>query len=148
MFKHLLVTLDGTPRGESVIPHAADLARAMGAEITLLRVVESAGSDWNERGAIGRGSADTTIPSQIAERARTYLERIASHLSERGVRANAIVRQGHPARQIISVAKELDVDAIAMATHPRRGLNRLMSGSIAEQVLHESSLPLLLVHAA
>ena len=50
MFKHLLVTLDGSQRAESVIPHAIDIAKTMGDELTLLRVVDAANSDWSERG--------------------------------------------------------------------------------------------------
>ena len=59
-----------------------------------------------------------------------------------------MVKQGAPAKQIVATAKESDADAITMATHSRRGFNRLMFGSVAEEVLHESQLPILLVRAA
>ncbi len=147
MFTHVLVTLDGTPRGESVIPYAADIARSMRAELTLLRIVESGTTDWSERGAIGKASADATIRSLFLEQAQTYLDRVAAQLASTGATAHTLVRQGQPARQIVTTAKELDVDAIAMSTHSRRGINRLMFGSVAEQVLHETSLPVLLIRA-
>ena len=147
MFRHLLVTLDGSPRGESVIPYVSDIARAMGSELTLLRVVESASADWSERGAIGKASADATIRSLFAEQAESYLERVSVQLAAAGAKVRGVVRQGQPARQIVAVARELEVDAIAMSTHSRRGINRLMFGSVAEQVLHETSLPVLLVRS-
>jgi nucleotide-binding universal stress UspA family protein len=149
MFKHLLVTLDGTQRSEAVIPHALDIARSMGARITLLRVVDAVNSDWSERGAMGKGSASAaTIRSLFAEQAQSYLDRVASQLSSSGIEAATMVCQGHAGKQIVTTAKDVDADAIAMATHSRRGLNRLMFGSVAEEVLHESSLPVLLIRAA
>lgn len=148
MFKHLLVTLDGTPRAETVIPHAVDIARTMGAEISLLRVVEAVNSDWSERGAIGKGQeAESTIRTMFTEQAESYLARLTEEVRRAGIGANAVVRQGPPARTIVGYAHESSADAIAMATHSRRGLNRLMFGSVAEYVLHESSLPVLLVRA-
>ena len=147
MFKHLLVTLDGSPRGESVLPYAADLARSTGAELTLLRIIESAAAEWSERGAIGKASADATIHSLFLEQAGAYLERIGAQLKGGGATVQMIVREGNAAKQIIATAKDLRVDAIAMATHSRRGISRLMFGSVAEQVLHETSLPVLLIRS-
>jgi len=143
MYRHILVTLDGSPRGEAVIPHAIHLALSMGAELTLLRVVDTISAEWSERGVLGRPSGR----SPLADHAEAYVGRIATAVRERGVKTHTTVRQGAPAQQIMAAVKELDVDAIAMATHSRRGFNRLMFGSVAEQVLHESSLPVLLIRA-
>ena len=148
MFKHLLVTLDGSPRAESVIPHAIDIATSMGAEVTLLRIVDAANSDWSERGAIGKSQVATSIKSTYVDQATAYLDRVADQLRAAGVTARALVRQGHAAKQIVATARETDADAIAMATHSRRGFNKLVFGSVAEEVLHESQLPILLVRAA
>ena len=147
MFKHLLVTLDGSPRAESVIPHVIDLAKTMSAEITLLRVVDAANSDWSERGAIGRSQAATSIKSTYVDQATAYLDRVAEQLRQNGIVTHAVVKQGAAAKQIVLTAKESDADAIAMATHSRRGFNRLMFGSVAEEVLHQTQLPILLVRA-
>jgi nucleotide-binding universal stress UspA family protein len=148
MFKHLLVTLDGSPRAEAVIPHAIDIGKTMGAEITLLRIVDAANSDWSERGAIGKSQASTSIKSTYVDQATAYVERVAEQFRQVGITAHAVVKQGQPAKQIVATAKEGDADAIVMATHSRRGLNRIMFGSVAEEVLHESQLPILLVRAA
>lgn len=147
MYSHLLVTLDGTSRSEVVLAHAVEIARGMGASITLLRVVDAVNAEWSERGAIGRGESDAGADSPFTEQARVYLSRIAEQARAAGVKVDAVVKQGHPARQIIATAKETDADAIAMATHSRRGLNRIVFGSVAEQVIHETSLPVLLIRA-
>ena len=162
MFKHLLITLDGSPRAEAVIPHAIDVAKTMGAEVTLLRIVDAANSDWSERGAIGKSLTSTSIKSAYVDQAKGYLDRIAEQLRAAGVMTHAVVKQGQAAKQIVAVAKEADAaakqivavakeadaDVIAMATRSRRGLNKLMFGSVAEEVLRESQLPILLVRSA
>jgi nucleotide-binding universal stress UspA family protein len=84
----------------------------------------------------------------FTEQAQTYLERVAGQIRESGVTTHALVKQGQPAKQIVAAAREVQADAIAMATHSRRGINRLMFGSVAEEVLHESSLPVLLIRSA
>jgi nucleotide-binding universal stress UspA family protein len=149
MYKHLLVTLDGTARSEAVVPHAIDVARAMGAQITLLRVVDAVAAEWSERGAIiGKSQAETTIRSMFADQAQAYLERVATQIERDEIRVHTIVKQGPPAKQIVTSAQDVDADAIAMATHSRRGINRLMFGSVAEQVLHETNLPVILVRSS
>ncbi len=147
MFKHLLVTLDGSARAESVIPHAIDIGRSMGAKVTLLRIVDGTTSGWGERGAIGK-SVEVPTGSLHVEQAKSYLDRVAEQIRESGVTAHSVVKQGAPAKQIVATAREADADAIVMATHSRRGLNRVMFGSVAEAVLHESHLPILLVRVS
>jgi nucleotide-binding universal stress UspA family protein len=147
MFKHLLVTLDGSARAEAVVPYAIDIGKSMGAEVTLLRIVDATTSGWGERGAIGK-NPESPVKSLNVEQAQAYLDRVAEQMEMSGVRTHSIVKQGPPAKQIVGTAKKAEADAIVMATHSRRGLNRLMFGSVAEAVLHESDIPILLVRVA
>ena len=148
MYKHILITLDGSARSEAVLPHAIGVAQAVGAELTLLRVVDAVNTDWSERGALGKGTIDAGAQSLFVGHAQRYLDHIAAPLRSSGIAVRTLVKQGAPARQIVDAARELGADAIAMATHSRRGVNRLMFGSVAEEVLHSSSLPTLLIRAA
>jgi len=148
MFTHLLVTLDGSPRAESVIPHSISIASSMHAEVTLLRIVDAVSADWSERGALGPSQLEAASRNAFAEQARAYLERTAVPMRQRGVVVNVLVRQGTAAKQIVAAAKDVEADAIAMATHSRRGLNRLMFGSVAEEVLHAAQIPVILIPAA
>jgi nucleotide-binding universal stress UspA family protein len=148
MFKHLLVTLDGSTNAECVVAHARDVAQSMSAQVTLLRIVDAVGSDWSERGALGKKAEGSAVNVALFEQAESYLERVARQMRSAGVKVQTVVRQGAAARQIVAAAKEVDADAIAMATHSRRGVSRLMFGSVAEEVLHSSNLPILLVRAA
>jgi nucleotide-binding universal stress UspA family protein len=127
LFKHILVPLDGTAESETVIPHARDAARAMRAQLTLLRVVE---------------------PSAGPEDTRAYLIDLRARLRMADVTAHLLIKQGAPAEQILEAAHEVSADAIAMATHSRRGLSRMMVGSVAEEIVRLADVPVLLVRAA
>jgi nucleotide-binding universal stress UspA family protein len=148
VFKRLLVTLDGSSRSEVVVPHVIDIATSMGSQIMLLRIVDAAASDWSERGAVGKGHLETTAGALMTAHAHEYLDRVAAQIRQRGAEVHTMIEEGAPARRIIAVARDIEADAIAMATHSRRGLNRIMFGSVAESVLHEASVPVLLVRAA
>jgi nucleotide-binding universal stress UspA family protein len=148
MFTHLLVALDGSARAESVIPHTLSIASSMHAELTLLRIVEAVSADWSERGALGPSRLEAASRDTFAEQARAYLERVAAPMRQRGVIVNVLVRQGAPAKQIVAAARDIEADAIAMAAPSRRLLDRLVFGCVAEEVLRDAKLPMLLVPAA
>ena len=122
MFKHLLVTLDGSPRAEVRCCRTRRTSPAQPARSS--RWCGSSNPrppNGAKTGAIGKASADATIRSLFLEQAGTYLERIGTQLKETGAPVSMIVREGNPAKQIIAIAKDAGVDAIAMATHSRRG---------------------------
>ncbi len=75
---------------------------------------------------------------------RSYLARIGAALAG-GDRVHLEVRQGDPAAILIAVAQETGADLIALSTHGRTGLARIVLGSVAEQVLHRTTRPLLLI---
>jgi nucleotide-binding universal stress UspA family protein len=78
--------------------------------------------------------------------AQAYLDGVAAQLD--GIDVRTEIRQGQPAREILNAIRELDVDLVAMATHSRQGIDRLLFGSIAEEVIHASSMPVLLIRAS
>jgi nucleotide-binding universal stress UspA family protein len=119
----------------------------MQAELTLLRVVDPVAAEWGERGAMGKAQAESAMSQAFIEQAQSYLERVSAQISGQGVTPRVAVRHGHPAREIISVSREIKADAIAMATRSRRGIGRLMFGSVAGEVIHEAGLPVILIKA-
>jgi nucleotide-binding universal stress UspA family protein len=83
---------------------------------------------------------------QLQEQAQAYLTTIASHLgSEFAV--STVLRIGEPAHEIVREAGERGAAAVVMATHGRTGALRTLLGSVAGQVVHSSSTPVLLVHS-
>jgi nucleotide-binding universal stress UspA family protein len=74
-----------------------------------------------------------------------YLTTIAKRLEAQGLRVQTAEPEGSAADAILGLADEVDADLIAMTTHGQTGMRRLLFGSVAGEVLHRSTLPLLLV---
>jgi nucleotide-binding universal stress UspA family protein len=81
----------------------------------------------------------------MQSRANEYLEYLAGRLTAKGIRAVAKVRIGDPSREILAAVAEEKVDLIAMTTHGRSGLGRLLFGSVAENLLRSAPVPVLLL---
>jgi nucleotide-binding universal stress UspA family protein len=125
MFETILVPLDGTAQAAVALPLARTLAQASRGRIVLLRVAAS--------------------PEDRDEAAR-YLERVASELAGSGlVVATEVLASQDVASSLLWAAREQHAGVVVMATHGRSGLQRALMGSVAESVMTESSLPVLLV---
>ena len=138
MYQRILVPLDGSTLAEGVLPHVQALVKSLGAELVLLRVAFThafPGAD--------------PIQSQVTavQEAEDYVSRLAKRLREDGVRAEAKVRYGDPVEEILDHVTWDHIDLIAMATHGRTGLTRVVMGSVAEHVLRRTSVPMLLMRA-
>jgi nucleotide-binding universal stress UspA family protein len=133
MIRTIVVPLDGSPLAEAALPHAYLLAAEAGSTVLLLRVVH------------GRATLNGT-DAALAE-AETYLEHVQRHISAGGVSVRTHVATGTPAEAIASVAAQQDADMIAMGTHGRSGLRRMLLGSVTNAVLLATPLPVLLVRA-
>jgi nucleotide-binding universal stress UspA family protein len=139
---HILVPVDGSPESDKVLTDAAKLAKLTGARCTLLhlRHPELLGGIAAPDALV---DADSRGADDDAERA--HLDRHAGLLRERGIEvATAVLRVKDVKSAIIEYAGTHAVDLIAATTHARHGLDRLMSGSIAAALLHDTMLPMLL----
>jgi nucleotide-binding universal stress UspA family protein len=150
MYRRILVPLDGSTLSARVLPHAAALAETFGATLVLLRViVPLADIIVAEATAVGLTPAPAVDPTPIynAEReaAESYLAAAADMLERKGLEVDVDVEEGRAADVIVERARDLRVDLIAMTTHGRGGLGRLILGSTADEVLHHADRPVLLV---
>jgi nucleotide-binding universal stress UspA family protein len=137
----VVVPLDGSTLAEEVLGQVRVLAAARGAELLLLRVVEPpVPLEVDGAGYLSLDQRD----AELAE-AQGYLESIAEQLRATGVvvTTRALIDQAVPT--IVATAADYQADLIAMATHGRGGLARLVLGSVAAAVLHRARTPLLLV---
>jgi nucleotide-binding universal stress UspA family protein len=138
MYRSILVATDGSPCSEVAGEHAVDLAGQYDATLHVLSVVEV------------DVSFSETITQQMLEdlekRGRKAVDAIADRARDRGVAdVDASVVRGTPHKTILDYAHEHDVDLVVVGTHGRRGLNRLLLGSVAERVLRTADLPVLVV---
>lgn len=151
-FRHILVTLDGSMIGDTILPAAADLARATNAQVTLLTIVQPVRMLIPE--SVGTFASSAEIPDESATRyvvgeATRQLAEHAKALGEEGikkVRTKVIVAE-HVAHTILAFASDERVDAVAMSTHGR-GASRLVMGSIADKIIRASRLPALVQRPA
>jgi nucleotide-binding universal stress UspA family protein len=142
MYKKILVPLDGSPFAECVLSHVKAVASGCNVpEIVLLFVVEPiiAGSyevprDWIEESA-----------KKAQEYAKNYLNGVAADLQKNNLVVNTVISQGFPADLILSYAEKNGVDLIITSTHGRSGVSRWVFGSVADKVIHESPVPVMIV---
>ncbi|MEX1183264.1 MAG: universal stress protein [Gemmatimonadota bacterium] len=140
---HILVATDLSREAMSCIPHVAGLARLVEARITLLHVVESLET-------IPHGSP--LAPRQGPPDDKAAIEAARAQLDERRTAFGsdvhidvALVTGGDAAEAITSYADANAVDLIAMTTHGRTGFRRLALGSVAEAVMRQSRVPVLIL---
>jgi nucleotide-binding universal stress UspA family protein len=138
-FEHVLVGLDGSGESEAVLDPVRALGQ-MGAKATLLHVVSEE--------SIFAADAFPLRPDsweRIMDQADTYLGSVARDLEDDlGHVSIHVERAPNPAEGILQVAEDLGVDLLAMATHGRRGLRRVLLGSVANKVLRSTTRPILL----
>jgi nucleotide-binding universal stress UspA family protein len=132
MFKNILIPLDGSPQANVALPLARTLARDLGASITLLRVVH-----WPAEGD----------NNEATGAAFEMLSRITEELGAAGVSVEAVVRHGEAAEEILEQCRAQHADLILMRTHGRAGLERAVLGSVTQQVLKASHVPVMLLRA-
>jgi nucleotide-binding universal stress UspA family protein len=160
--RHVLIALDGTERAEQVFPTALALGECMGAEFSLLRVVEPAPVPVADPMMVPMAAYDSGLAERQQASAECYLERATTRLrGEKACRARPhVLIDSDPAEAICEFLRrsareaEVDrdapppVDLVALATHGREGLARLLLGSVADRVLQHSPVPLLLQRPA
>ncbi|MEO8457906.1 MAG: universal stress protein [Chloroflexota bacterium] len=139
MITKIVVPLDGSPQAEQILPYVTQIGGQTGATISLMTSIAPV-MFWEPSAAINEKKEEGC--------AIDYLERQRLSLEKSGIDASIQVDRGRPASQIVKFAAEQGADLIAMTTHGRSGIARLSLGSIATGVLHQSHLPLLLVHPA
>jgi nucleotide-binding universal stress UspA family protein len=130
MFSTILVPLDGSAESNVALPLARAVARAKHGSIWLLRVASDA--------VLAEDHSALHIAAQS-------VERIAGELAGCGVQVHPVAREGDAAREVLHLSEEIHADVIVMRTHGRAGLERAVFGSVAEEVLKKTSVPLILV---
>ena len=145
MYKHILIATDGSELAQKAEAAALALAKTLGASVTAVTVTEP----WE---ALSMAAlAERGIPNPVAdydEQMSAAANRVLFGVSEAAKKlgvacATLHVKDKHPADGIIETAKERGCDVIAIASHGRRGLSRLLLGSQATKVVTLSTVPVL-----
>jgi nucleotide-binding universal stress UspA family protein len=141
MYERILVPLDGSEGAETVLPFAENIAGPLDAELVLLRVVEPIAA------VVGLGSGEVGGIDALRNHqreAKRYLAELAERLGTKGLRVRTLAALGAPVTEIVTAAEAEKADLIAMTTHGRTGVRRLVFGSVAEGVLRGGAVPVLM----
>jgi len=143
MFKHILVPVDGSETSLSAVDKAIGLAKAFGSTVTAIYVIDpypftGVGADF----AYGQ---DQYLGAAKAE-ANAAVEAVAQRLTAAGLKADTRIVEAHAVwRGIADAAEAVGADLVVMGSHGRRGLEKLVLGSVTQSVLTQTQLATLVV---
>jgi nucleotide-binding universal stress UspA family protein len=141
MGERILVPFDGSPLSEKALERA--VTRHPDAEITVLNVIDPVQAVY-EAELKGLPSARNWV-DRVADRADDLCAAAAERAAAHGCEVTTAVETGRPARAILDYADEHGIDHVVMGSHGRSGVSRLVLGSVAEQVVRQSPVPVTVV---
>ncbi|MCA3194127.1 MULTISPECIES: universal stress protein [unclassified Cupriavidus] len=147
MFQTILVAVDGSRSADMALDQAIDIARAMHARIEVLHVTVD--PDFLFDTSV---LAPREFRRRVTEHGHKVLNCAQDRLKQADIASNTTLRDdsvspGHVAAVICSHADSISADLIVMGTHGLRGIRRLVLGSVAEGVIHQTGRPVLLVRS-
>ena len=143
----LIVPLDGSELAETVLPVAAEIAKAIGAGVVLAETVGVPSGYYPEEDS--GGATGVSILSQMEDQAEEYLGMQAASLRAMGVeKVRTSVTRGNPAAEIEELARGIPDSMIIACTHGRSGVGRTVLGSVTDRLARHSGHPALIVRAA
>ncbi|HVT38240.1 MAG TPA: universal stress protein [Gemmatimonadaceae bacterium] len=139
MYTRILVPLENSRTDEAIVEHVTALARLCHASLVLIHVAD---------GFAARNLEQLELrESEEIKRDRGYLDEVAARLGAQGVHVDAVLAIGDPAAEITAAAIREKCDLIAMGTHGHRFVKDFVLGSVANEVRHQSLIPVLMVRS-
>jgi nucleotide-binding universal stress UspA family protein len=149
--KKILIALDYNPTAQKIAEAGYELAKSMNAQIILMHVVAdytyyssldySPIMGFDQFSNLGAVQIDSAM--ELEKAANEYLEKSRTHLGDTSIKT--LVKDGDTGDAILEAAENLDVDLIVLGSHSRRGLDKILMGSVAEKVLRHSKIPLFII---
>jgi nucleotide-binding universal stress UspA family protein len=144
MFKRIAVALDGSECAHQAFEVALELAQAHHSELGICSVVDPI----IVAGTAPPSPALDLVLRDVALAARALVEDAVEQARLAGIRASGETRNGVAAFQVLEYAARFKADVIVIGTHGRHGIPHLLMGSVAEVVLRDSPVPVLVVRAS
>ncbi|MDD4876443.1 MAG: universal stress protein [Dehalococcoidales bacterium] len=155
MFNRILVPLDGSRFASRALRYATELAHRFGAEIILIQVVKPTTPILATTGMMpgvveSPTLAELTVQAAFTEdrrnttRAKRYLSGKVRAIKSRDIKTSYQVIVGDPARVIRELSKKKHIDLVVMTSHGKSGLKRVIMGSVADEVIRESKVSVLI----
>ena len=137
MYTRILVPVENRESDKTILRHIRQLAKLTQAKLTLVHVADGWAARNFERFELQE--------SEEMKQDRAYLEKRKHELTEEGFQCNAALALGEPSHEIIKIARDKNVDLIAMTTHGHRFISDILRGATADKVRHEVEIPVLLL---
>ena len=140
MYKRILVPTDGSEFAKKAQKHALFLAEACEAELIAVSVTEN-----NFVNGLPLDDEVYQLNQILNERSKENLDEF-DKLNENNLKITHVIREGSPAKVILEVAKDEDVDLIVMGSSGKSGFDRFIMGSVADKVVNSAKCAVLVVH--
>ncbi len=141
-YRNIVIATDGSENSQRAISYGIEIAKLSGATVHALYVVDTSSfssipmdAGWEEMYEILRKEGEKAI-FEVKERGEVA-----------GVKVREVLSEGHPSTEIINFAEKNDIDLIVMGTLGKTGLDRFLLGSVAEKVVRNSKVPVLVVRS-
>ena len=149
--KKILIALDYDPTAQKVAETGFSLAKSMNAEVILLHVIKSSANyatpgHFPIMGYSGYVDVSPTVLESaegLKNASLQYLDKTRQHLGDKTIQT--LVKEGDFADTILTSAKEVHADIIVLGSHSQKWLENILVGSVTENVMNDSSIPLLIV---
>jgi len=140
LINKILIATDGSEYTKKAVDHGIELANNNGAKIIAFYVI-----DTRAYASIPLSAPMEYAYSILRQEGDMALKYVAERAEAAGLEVEGIIAQGHPAEEIIKYAEENSIDLIVMGTLGKSGLDRFLMGSIADQVIRHSKIPIIAV---
>jgi nucleotide-binding universal stress UspA family protein len=138
-YQNIVIATDGSENTQKAISHGIKIAKFSGATVYALHVVDT--SSFSQSWTAGRESMYEILRTDGQK--ATYKVKECGEAS--GVEVKEVLLEGHPSNEIIDFAENNNIDLIVMGTLGKTGLDRFLMGSVAENVVRHSKVPVLVV---
>ena len=147
MYQRILVATDGSDLSQKAVSCAIDLAALCKAELVAISVVPRYPQSYFEGGVALQPDEMVRIEKQWSDQAQAVVDGVRQAAASKGVTAQAItVTSDVVSDALIAAAAKQQCDLIVMASHGRRGIQRLLLGSETQHVLTHAKIPVLVLH--
>jgi nucleotide-binding universal stress UspA family protein len=149
--KNILIALDYDPTAQRVAEAGYSFAKKMGAEVSLLHVINEPVLYFSKEfspimgfsGYLETGQYQLDSIEGIKDASLHYLNMVKRHLGDETIQT--LVKEGDYAETILKAAKKMKADVIVLGSHSKKWLENIVMGSVTEKVLHHTTIPLLII---
>ncbi len=140
LYKKILIATDGSEYTKNAVDYGIDLAKNTGAKLHAVYVVDTAAF-----ASIPMDAAWESMYGLLRQEGDEAIKIVADKASAEGLEVERNTIEGHPAEEIIKYAEKNSISLIVMGTLGKSGLDRFLLGSVAEKVVRNSKIPVLVV---